>query len=59
MSDLRLENIRKKLIGYDNESGMPFSRYVSRYRDEDNMLIFFEILTSSSLNHHPAHRFFQ
>lgn len=50
MSDLRLEDIRKKLIGYDNESGMPFSRYVSRYRDEDNMLIFFEILTSALPN---------
>ena len=50
MSDLRLENIRKKLIGYDNESGMPFSQYVSRYRDEDNMLIFFEILTSALPN---------
>lgn len=47
MSNLRLENIRKKLIGYDNDSRMPFSQYVSRYRDEDNMLIFFEILTSA------------
>ena len=52
MSDLKLENIRKKLIGYDNESGMPFSQYVSRYNsryddEEDNMITFFEIITSA------------
>lgn len=50
MSDLRLENIRKRLINYDSDSGMPFSQYVSRYGDDDNMLVFFEILTSALPN---------
>ncbi len=50
MDNLRLDNIRKKLIDYDSDSGMDFSRYVSKYREEDNMYIFFEILTSALPN---------
>ena len=40
MDNLRLDNIRKKLIDYDSDSGMDFSRYVSKYREEDNMYLF-------------------